>query len=578
MRTRSRLLALIASAMLATLALFVGMSPASAATTTVDADGKTLEFNNTTKVGENATVGFSTRYLSVVTDGTTTVDAIVTVISANNLTLSNVDRVSTVNNWQLWTNLKIGSGGGFATYRVEFVKSGTRDPVLLQDFSVNVGDIDARQYVEFTGPTSYTLAQNTQLATQTALTNPNAGIPAGAFRFAEPNGTGSDDADTRFWAQVNYASVSSVDVKLGATVGGSALYQVSFGAASWGTIAPSTVTPTPPNYTVSYDINPGLAPDGSGSTASTSAAGGTAQTIQANGFTLPNYVFVSWNSRPDGSGVSFSPGSSITPTTDVTLYAIWKTTSTTVTYFANGATTGTVPGNATVTAGAQYEIAGNAGMLALDGSQFVGWNTSAAGTGVSYLPGTLTSIPANTNLYAVWDPIPVVPPDAPINIDLEPGEPIGGAEVDYVIPDQPYDPTCDPTSNPETAWSLMVTPLNPAGAPYEIDAGCTQPGGNVFGTAILPQDTPEGVYEVVYESTTGEKITRYFEVGPNGTFEGQSNTDPRLANTGASVDTALTSTALALLMVILGGASLMVRSQRTRHRILQRARPRFHRH
>jgi hypothetical protein len=564
---RPRILAILASVAIAAFTVVGLASPTVAATTTVDADGKTLEFNNTVKVGENAEVGFSTRYVNVVSDGVTTVDAIVTVSSVNNLTLSNVDRVSTSNNWQLWTNLRINSGGGFSTYRIEFVKTGTRDPVLLQDFSVNVGDIDARQFVEFTGPTSYTLAQNTQLAVQTASTNPSAGIPIGAFRFAEPNGTGSDDSDTRFWAQVNYASVSSVNVKLGSTIGGSALYQVSFGAASWGATAAAPITPNPPIYTVSYEPNPGLVSGGGGSTNSTSLTGGTAHTIPINGFTLPGYVFVSWNSRSDGSGVSYAPGSAITPSTNVALYAIWKSTSTTVTFFGNGATSGTVPAQATVAAGAQYTVAANTGGLSLAGNQFVGWNTTADGTGAFYLPGTLLNIPANTNLYAVWEPIPVVPPDAPINIDLEPGEPIAGAEVDYVIPNQPYDPSCDPTTDPSSAWSLTVKPIDPAGAAYEIDAGCTPPDGDVFGTAVLPQDVPGGIYEVVYQSASGEKIIRYFVVSPDGNFSGQTNVDPRIAKTGTESTVFLSPilvTSLSLALLALGTMLLTMRQLRTR--------------
>jgi hypothetical protein len=361
--------------------------------------------------------------------------------------------------------------------------------------------------------------------------------------------------------------VSSVNVKLGSTIGGSALYQVSFGAASWGATAAAPITPNPPIYTVSYEPNPGLVSGGGGSTNSTSQTGGTAHTIPTNGFTLPGYVFVSWNSRSDGSGVSYAPGSAITPSTNVALYAIWKSTSTTVTFFGNGATSGTVPAQATVAAGAQYTVAANTGGLSLAGNQFVGWNTTADGTGAFYLPGTLLNIPANTNLYAVWEPIPVVPPDAPINIDLEPGEPIAGAEVDYVIPNQPYDPSCDPTTDPSSAWSLTVKPIDPAGAAYEIDAGCTPPDGDVFGTAVLPQDVPGGIYEVVYQSASGEKIIRYFVVSPDGNFSGQTNVDPRIAKTGTESTVFLSPilvTSLSLALLALGTMLLTMRQLRTR--------------
>ena len=153
----TKLVALFAALVLI---VFGFVTTAHAATTNVDAANQNLQFNNTVKIGQNAPVGFSTRYANVFTG----VDAIVSVTAITNTTISNVDRVSTVNNWQLWNNEQIGAGGGSATYRVEFVAAGTRDPVIMQNFSANVGDIDARQYVQFTGPSSYTLSNNSQLA------------------------------------------------------------------------------------------------------------------------------------------------------------------------------------------------------------------------------------------------------------------------------------------------------------------------------------------------------------------------------------------------------------------------------
>lgn len=561
MSIRNRIVAVLATASISAMTLFGFTTSALAATATVDAANGNLQFNNTVKIGQNALVGFSTRYTTVFTG----VDALVTVTAVSNSTLQNIDRVSTVNNWQLWTNEQVGAGGGFTTYRVEFVAAGTRTPVIMKNFNVNVGDIDARQFVEFTGPTSYTLSNDSQLAIQQ---NPTNGIPVGAYRFAELNGTGSTDDDTRFWAQVQYSEVSAIDVKLGAGVGGSALFQVSFGAASWGgTAATPVAPPIPPSYTVSYELNQGGASGASGAPASTSAVGGTAQTIQpGTGMTPPTggYAFVSWNTQADGSGVSYAAADTILPTTDVTLFAIWKSTNTTVTYFGNGSTGGQAPAAATVAAGAQYVIAGNTGALVADGYQFIGWNTDASGTGVFFDPGTLTSIVANTNLYAIWQALPVVPPDTPINIDVQPGEPIGGAEVDYVIPDQPYVPNCDPTANPESAWTIMVTPLDPAGPAYQIDAGCAPADGDIYGTAVLPQDVPAGVYEVVYESTSGEKIIRYFEVGPGGTFIGQTNTDPRLANTGSEQSTLFGAASAAGALLLLG-VLMMITIRRKRN-------------
>lgn len=534
---------LVAFLVTTALVLFGFVGASSAATSAIDANNTNLQFNNTVKIGQGATVGFSHRYSNVFTG----VDALVTLTELSNTTMSNIDRVSTVNNWQMWTNEQIGSGGGYATYRVEFVATGTRTPVLMENFNVNVGDIDARQFVEFTGPSSYTVSQNSQLA---ILQNAqNSSVPVGAVRFAEQNAVGSTDDDTRFWGQVSYTKVSAVDIKLGAAVGGSALYQVSFGAASWGGTAAAPVTPPTQQLTVSYNANGGT---GTAPT-STTLDVGTSHPIKANTFTGPSSAaFLNWNTKADGSGAIYDLASAneIVPTVDTVLYAIWTQT-VTLTYHANGGT-GSVPAAFNGSSGTNTTIAGNTGGMTNPGYEFIGWNTRSDGTGVPFEPGETLNVAANTDLHAVWRLIPVVPPESPIDIDVEPGEPIGGGEINYVIPDQPYDPTCDPTTSPDSAWSMVVTSLEPVGTTYEVDAGCTPPDGDIYGTTVLPQDVPEGIYEVVYESTNGEKIIRYFEVGPNGSFIGQSNTKPELAKTGIDFKPVTTAIPIAGLLFLTG--------------------------
>jgi uncharacterized repeat protein (TIGR02543 family) len=75
-----------------------------------------------------------------------------------------------------------------------------------------------------------------------------------------------------------------------------------------------------------------------------------------------------------------------------------------VTYNANGATSGSVPTDATsYTSGATVTVKGNSGNLAKTGYTFAGWNTKADGTGTTYAAGTGTfTISSNTTLYAKW--------------------------------------------------------------------------------------------------------------------------------------------------------------------------------
>ncbi|MEE0951781.1 MAG: InlB B-repeat-containing protein [Paludibacteraceae bacterium] len=76
-----------------------------------------------------------------------------------------------------------------------------------------------------------------------------------------------------------------------------------------------------------------------------------------------------------------------------------------VTYDANGATSGSVPtDDDDYESGATVTVKSNTGSLAKTGYTFDGWNTKADGTGINYTAGTGTfTISANTTLYAKWN-------------------------------------------------------------------------------------------------------------------------------------------------------------------------------
>lgn len=75
-----------------------------------------------------------------------------------------------------------------------------------------------------------------------------------------------------------------------------------------------------------------------------------------------------------------------------------------VTYDANGATSGTVPTDATsYSSGATVTVKGNTGSLAKTGYTFGGWNTKADGSGTTYAAAATFSISTNTTLYAKWN-------------------------------------------------------------------------------------------------------------------------------------------------------------------------------
>lgn len=91
------------------------------------------------------------------------------------------------------------------------------------------------------------------------------------------------------------------------------------------------------------------------------------------------------------------------PTEDVTLYAKWVSEMYTITYNANGATSGTVPETVQIEKGSSFVISANTGNLTKTGYAFTKWSTSTDGTsGQSYTPGYSLTPSKNMTLYAQW--------------------------------------------------------------------------------------------------------------------------------------------------------------------------------
>ena len=71
-------------------------------------------------------------------------------------------------------------------------------------------------------------------------------------------------------------------------------------------------------------------------------------------------------------------------------------------YDANGADSGVVPDSQTKEHGVAIVLQDNDGLLALADSTFVGWNTAADGSGISYTESESFAADAYTVLYAEW--------------------------------------------------------------------------------------------------------------------------------------------------------------------------------
>jgi hypothetical protein len=122
----------------------------------------------------------------------------------------------------------------------------------------------------------------------------------------------------------------------------------------------------------------------------------------SGGLAKTGSTFAGWNTVADGSGTTYAAGATYATDSSVTLYALWTPNTFSVSYNANGATGGIVPGNQAKTYGVDLTLATNSGSLVKTGSTFAGWNTAADGSGMAYAPGSTYHLDAAITLYAVW--------------------------------------------------------------------------------------------------------------------------------------------------------------------------------
>jgi hypothetical protein len=155
-------------------------------------------------------------------------------------------------------------------------------------------------------------------------------------------------------------------------------------------------------YKVSYDGNEGtgIAPD------DLYKAVGAKFNAMSNMFTAPaNMKFVEWNTKADGTGISYDEEDEITMlASDLILFAIWEDMQYNVSYDANEGT-GMAPADIQMKAGTEFNTAMNM-FTAPVCMKFIGWNTKADGTGTSYSEGQeVTMGSSDLILYAMWEDI-----------------------------------------------------------------------------------------------------------------------------------------------------------------------------
>jgi len=154
---------------------------------------------------------------------------------------------------------------------------------------------------------------------------------------------------------------------------------------------------TPNTYTISYNSN-----GGSGTTNATSCSYGKSCTLRNNAFTKTGYTFIGWTDSETGTEVVYEDEYTIllyNQTSNMTLYALWKINTYTVSYNANYGTG--EPSDQVKTYGETLTLSET--VPTRDKHQFVEWNTKADGSGTSYQPGDSYSTEQVLTLYAIWE-------------------------------------------------------------------------------------------------------------------------------------------------------------------------------
>ena len=116
----------------------------------------------------------------------------------------------------------------------------------------------------------------------------------------------------------------------------------------------------------------------------------------------------SWNTKPDGSGIEYAPGSSYSEDANLDLYAIWEADSPAeeyhtyiLRYNANGGSGAPATQTYSTTAdSASFLISSS--IPNRSGYDFMGWNTNSAASTATYKGGNYISITSNTTLFAIW--------------------------------------------------------------------------------------------------------------------------------------------------------------------------------
>lgn len=155
---------------------------------------------------------------------------------------------------------------------------------------------------------------------------------------------------------------------------------------------------TTQKYTITFNAN-----GGSGGPTAITVNAGESVNLPTSTPTKEGFTFLGWNISSDATSAAYSAGQSISPSSNMTLYAVWKqdvVETYTITFNANGGTGG--PTLLTGNAGEKVTIPTNIPTKTSYPKTFKGWSTSSSTQIATYQAGQEITLSQNMTLYAVW--------------------------------------------------------------------------------------------------------------------------------------------------------------------------------
>lgn len=229
-------------------------------------------------------------------------------------------------------------------------------------------------------------AANTSVNKSYSVTLDGSVVKSGTFNIDDKTGTHTIASGTKTINKTHsvYSAVFSCSFDFNLTWSGE--YKGTAKATNWISISAKT------KYTVSYSANGGS--DGPGVQTKWH---GEALTLSSVKSSRTGYTFQGWATSATGS-VAYASGATYTENANITLYAVWKANTYSVTYNANGGT-----GAPT----AQAKEHGKTLTLSSvkptrEGYNFAGWADAPGRTIVDYRPGAAYTDNAAVTLYAIW--------------------------------------------------------------------------------------------------------------------------------------------------------------------------------